>query len=79
MTVSTCYAWADALGIWHARVETVGVGSDRTAAAMARAEVLTALAEREGPNFAPSSVRLELTQRTGEHGTLTHYYREVTA
>lgn len=78
MTVSVTNAWADSYGIWHARVVTDGtVGSEAAAAVAARDRIVTELTMREGPNFAPESVQVQVKSRKSRDGTLTFYFTET--
>jgi hypothetical protein len=62
-------AWADSYGRWHASVPLTG--NALADANKARARIIAELTEREGPNFAPSSVHVTRTEVctkvTGRH------------
>ena len=64
------HTWADGYGTWHAAVPK-GVHMR----AYARAAILAELALREGPNFAPESVNVELRSWDDQ----TAYYVEVSS
>ncbi|AIG78447.1 Hypothetical protein AJAP_28040 [Amycolatopsis japonica] len=64
--------WADAFGVWHASVPLSG--SRHRDAMRARKLIVDAIAERSGPSFDPSRVRVTRESITG-HGTVK--YREV--
>ena len=71
-------AWADSFGVWHARVVTDGaVGSEAAAAVAARDRIVAELTMREGPNFAPDTVQLQVKTRKSRDGTLTFYFTET--
>lgn len=72
--------WADGSGTWHAQVTEGGNAVGDSAAAMktARAAIVQALAEREGPNFAPESVDVTLERRQSHDGSLESFYVEAT-
>lgn len=78
MTVSVTNAWADSYGIWHARVVTDGaVGSQAKATVAARDRIVTELTMREGPNFDPDTVQVQVKSRKSRDGTLTFYFTET--
>lgn len=64
--------WADGFGRWHASVPVTG--NPLADATTARNLIIAELAQREGPNFAPSAVHVTRTKVTN-HGTATYSER----
>lgn len=69
--------WANGYGLWHAEIVDSSHGDDGQASRAARDAILAELAQREGPSFAPESVRVELVSRREMPGYRVSVFGEV--
>ena len=74
---ATITAWADGWGVWLAAVPDTG--DPEADADAARRRIIDELTEREGPNFSPQSIEVEVHETARRlDGTPVTIYRERT-